>query len=49
MNTFDKIAKIYTDGRPGYTNEVYQIIDFYTGFSSESSLLEIGAGHGIAT
>lgn len=49
MNTFDKVAKIYSDGRPGYPNEVYQIIDSYTGFSSESSLLEIGAGHGIAT
>lgn len=49
MNTFDKVAKIYSDGRSGYPNEVYRIIDSYTDFSSKSSLLEIGAGHGIAT
>ena len=49
MNTFDKVAKIYSNGRPGYPEEVYQIIDSYTEFSTESSLLEIGAGHGVAS
>ena len=49
MNFFNAVAAIYSDGRPGYPEEIYRITNSYANFSRESSLLEIGAGSGIAT
>jgi SAM-dependent methyltransferase len=48
-HSFDSIARLYDEVRPGYPKEVYEIVSKYKKFSSESSILEIGAGQGIAT
>jgi trans-aconitate methyltransferase len=48
-NTFNKVANIYSQARPGYPEELYKRIADYKTFNQKSLLLEIGAGHGIAT
>lgn len=49
INTFDKVANIYSQVRPGYPNELYTKVSKFKTFKQDSLLLEIGAGHGIAT
>ena len=46
---FNNNSKIYDDVRPGYPQEVYEIIRKYKKFNSNSKILEVGAGNGIAT
>ena len=47
--SFDNIAKIYENARPGYPNEVYEEIEKHFTFGAYSKILEIGAGDGKAT
>ncbi len=47
--SFDSVAQLYSDVRPGYPEEVYDFIAARKRFGSESRILEIGAGHGAAT
>ncbi len=47
--SFDTMALIYNDVRPGYPDEVYQAIHRVKRFSDDSMILEIGAGNGVAT
>ena len=47
--SFDVFAEIYHSVRPGYPAELYKDIRELGGLDSESRLLEIGAGSGIAT
>ena len=47
--SFDTMASIYDDARPGYPDEVYQEINSIKHFSKDSTILEIGAGNGVAT
>jgi SAM-dependent methyltransferase len=47
--SFNPIANIYHEVRPGYPKEMYSQISKYKKFSFESKILEIGAGTGIAT
>ncbi len=47
--SFDMFAGNYHSVRPGYPPQAYQDISSQCGFGSESRLLEIGAGSGIAT
>lgn len=48
-NSFDRVANIYSQVRPGYPNELYKRVSEFKSFNQDSLLLEIGAGHGIAT
>jgi len=48
-NHFDINSQIYNNVRPGYPNEIYDIISTYKDFDNNSSILEIGAGNGIAS
>ena len=47
--SFDNIADIYEKVRPGYSDEVYNLVEKYTSLSPDSKILEIGAGDGKAT
>ena len=47
--SFDKIAGIYKDVRPGYGSGVYTAVAAEKKFGKNSELLEIGCGTGIAT
>jgi len=47
--SFDVFANNYNDVRPGYPAPMYEDIQKICNISSQSSLLEIGAGSGIAT
>lgn len=47
--TFEQVAEIYNEVRPGYPEIVYRIIGKNTEFSQESTILEVGCGQGIAT
>lgn len=47
--SFDVFANNYDDVRPGYPAQMYEDIQKICVVSSQSSLLEIGAGSGIAT
>jgi SAM-dependent methyltransferase len=46
---FNKNYKIYDNIRPGYPNEIYEIISKYRSFDKNSDILEIGAGNGVAS
>jgi SAM-dependent methyltransferase len=46
---FNNNAQIYDTVRPGYPNEIYEIISNYKHFNTDSNILEIGAGSGIAS
>jgi SAM-dependent methyltransferase len=46
---FNNNAKIYDDIRPGYPDEVYEIISKHKIFNKNSNILEIGAGNGMAS
>jgi SAM-dependent methyltransferase len=46
---FDTHSEIYNDVRPGYPNEVYEIISKYKSFGKNTDILEIGSGNGIAS
>jgi len=46
---FDINSQIYNNVRPGYPNEIYDIISTYKLFDNNSNILEIGAGNGIAS
>jgi ubiquinone/menaquinone biosynthesis C-methylase UbiE len=48
-SSFNKIASVYDEVRPGYPEEVYSTISQYVNYNKYSKLLEIGAGQGIAT
>lgn len=48
-SSFTKIASLYNDIRPGYPTEMYDAIDNECEITSESKILEVGAGNGIAT
>lgn len=47
--TFNENAQDYSAVRPGYPNELYLNVSKFISLDKNSSLLEIGAGHGIAT
>lgn len=47
--TFEEQAAIYDEVRPGYPEEIYTLVDAYGIISTESRILEIGSGSGIAT
>lgn len=47
--TFNNNHMDYAEVRPGYPKEMYKIISQYKEFNSKSQLLDIGAGHGVAT
>jgi len=47
--SFTKIASLYNEVRPGYPNEMYSAINMECSISTASTILEVGAGHGIAT
>ncbi len=47
--SFDNIANIYKKARPGYPQEVYEEIEKHITFSTDTKILEIGAGDGKAT
>lgn len=47
--SFDVFANNYDDVRPGYPAQMYEDIQKICAVSAQSSLLEIGAGSGIAT
>jgi len=46
---FDNNFQIYDSVRPGYPQEVYEIISKYKKLETKSNILEIGAGNGIAS
>ncbi len=48
-SSFTKIATLYNEIRPGYPTEMYNAIDNECKITSQSNILEIGAGNGIAT
>lgn len=47
--SFNAVAAVYAQIRPGYPSGVYDEVEKYRKFDRESSILEIGSGHGIAT
>lgn len=47
--SFDKVASTYDKGRIGYPEKLYKTIDLYTHLNSNSTILEVGCGNGIAT
>jgi len=47
--SFDLLAPIYQESRPGYPKEVYDCVQSVKSFSAKSHILEIGSGTGIAT
>jgi SAM-dependent methyltransferase len=47
--SFDAVASVYDDVRPGYPDEVYATVSRHKDFSGSSRILEIGAGQGVAT
>ena len=47
--SFDKFAKTYDDVRPRYPIQLYKDIQRFCDISSQTNLLEIGTGSGIAT
>lgn len=48
-SAFNNAADEYAHGRFGYPKELYACINNFAHFSSDSTILEIGAGNGIAT
>ena len=48
-SSFDNIATIYENARPGYPIEMYEGIEKHFKFGPNSKILEIGAGDGKAT
>lgn len=48
-SSFTKIASLYDEIRPGYPIEMYDAIDNECEIISQSKILEVGAGNGIAT
>jgi SAM-dependent methyltransferase len=47
--SFDAVASLYSDVRPGYPSEVYEFAAAHHHFHAHSKILEVGAGHGVAT
>ncbi len=47
--SFNNIAETYHKGRPGYPTALFEEVKEICGITSESRLLEIGAGSGIAS
>ncbi|MDC7221120.1 MAG: class I SAM-dependent methyltransferase [Spirochaetales bacterium] len=47
--TFNRIAPLYDNARPGYPTQIYDVIDIYSEISGTSKILEVGCGSGIAT
>jgi SAM-dependent methyltransferase len=47
--SFDSVAALYNDVRPGYPGEVYEFAAAHHNFHAHSKILEVGAGHGVAT
>ena len=48
-SSFNELASVYNEVRPGYPIEVYDVISKHVEYNEHSRLLEIGAGQGIAT
>lgn len=48
-DAFGRNASAYRDGRPGYPDEVYEVLQRVCGLGPTSQVLEIGAGAGQAT
>jgi SAM-dependent methyltransferase len=46
---FDSHSQIYDSVRPGYPQEIYEIISNHIKLGTNSNILEIGAGNGIAS
>ena len=46
---FDNNSQIYDSVRPGYPQEIYETISNYIKLDTNSNILEIGAGNGIAS
>jgi len=46
---FERHSQIYDSVRPGYPQEIYEIISNYKKLDTNSNILEIGAGNGIAS
>jgi SAM-dependent methyltransferase len=46
---FDSYSQIYDSVRPGYPQEIYETISNYKNLGTNSNVLEIGAGNGIAS
>jgi SAM-dependent methyltransferase len=47
--SFDLVAALYDEVRPGYPSALYEAISRFKTFSPHSRILEVGAGQGIAT
>jgi SAM-dependent methyltransferase len=47
--SFDSVSSEYTDARPAYDERLFDSIDSVGHFTSDSRILELGAGTGIAT
>jgi SAM-dependent methyltransferase len=47
--SFDSVSPEYTDARPAYDERLFDCIDSVGHFTSDSRILELGAGTGIAT
>lgn len=47
--TFDTVSELYEKYRPGYPNELYDMIFNYIGITDNSEVVEIGIGAGQAT
>ena len=47
--TFDSVAKLYDEARPGYPNALYDDLVTLTGIPNNGRILEIGCGPGKAT
>jgi len=47
--SFETVSSIYNEARPGYPKELYDDISRIKKITSQSMILEIGSGHGIAT
>jgi len=47
--SFDTVSDLYAVARPEYKKELFACIDSVRHFTSESQILEVGAGTGIAT
>lgn len=48
-NTFSKVIKDYDSARPGYPQELYDIVIDFAGIGKGADVLEVGAGTGQAT
>ncbi|MBI2051597.1 class I SAM-dependent methyltransferase [Candidatus Roizmanbacteria bacterium] len=48
-DTFNQVARLYDEVRPGYSSQLYKDLLAYTNLTKKAKLLEIGCGTGQAT